>query len=273
MPAFFLLEVHMQTLSVLRRKPHMSISALKSFLTCPRRYRLQYIDRVRPDFYPAALALGSAWHEVLAVWLTGRAEDEKLEELLRERIRASLLEAEIPVLFDDEDETEDSFLERAARMLKTFGTSVPRPKVVLGTEIAFSTEIADPATGELLPVPVIGALDAVVVEQDGRGSLWEFKTSARRYSSTAGAVDHDAQLTLYKKAARELGFDGIRLRYLVTTKTKEPAVQVLDVERTDADERELVELFFAVHRAIDAGVDYRQRGWACSSCAYAGACR
>lgn len=263
----------MNSLIELRRKPHMSVSALKTFMTCPRRYRLQYIDRVRPVFYPVALALGSAWHEVLAVWLTGTTGDAELEGLLRDRIRARLLEAEVPVLFDDESETEETFIERAIRMLKTFGACVPRPTAVLGTEIPFSTEVADPATGELLPVPVVGALDAVVVEQDRLGSLWEFKTAAKKYPTKGGATEFDPQLTLYKKAARELGFDGVRLRYVVTTKAKEPAVQVLDVVRTDAEERELAELFFAVHRAIEAGVDYRQRGWACSSCAYAGACR
>lgn len=263
----------MNNLIELRRKPHVSVSSLRSFTTCPRRHRLQYIDRVRPDFYSAALALGSAWHEVLAVWLSGTAEDAELEELLRVRIRARLLEADVPVLFDDEDETEETFLERAVRMLKTFGASVPRPTAVLGTEIAFSTEVADPATGEVLPVPVVGAIDAVVIEQDGLGSLWEFKTSAKKYPNSGGAPEFDPQLTLYMKAARELGFDGVRLRYVVTTKAKEPAVQVLDVERTDADERELAELFVAVHQAIEAGVNYRQRGWACRTCQYASSCR
>lgn len=261
------------TLIELRRKPHTSISALKTFMMCPRRYRLHYIDHVRPDFYAAALALGSAWHEVLAVWLADTASEGELEELLRQRILSRLHEAEVPVLFDDEDETEDTFVERALLMFKTFRESVRRPKAVLGTEIPFAVDLVDPTTGEVLPVPVVGAMDAVALEEDGLGSLWEFKTAAKKYPVVGGTTDHDPQLTLYRRAARELGFDGVRLRYVVTTKTKAPQVQVLDVERTDADERELAEQFFGVHRAIEAGVDHRQRGWACASCAHAGACR
>jgi len=262
-----------QSLLELRKKPHTSISALKTFLACPRRYRHQYLERVRPDFYAAALALGSAWHEVLAVWLGEAASDAELEELLRDRIRSRLREADHPVLFDDDDETEDTFVERALVMFKTFRECVRRPKGVLGSEIPFALELSDPISGEVLPLPVIGALDAVVLEDDGIGSLWEFKTAAKKYPAVGGTTEFDPQLTLYRRAARELGFDGVRLRYLVTTKTRTPQVQVLDVERADADEAELAELFFAVHRAIQAGVDYRQRGWACSSCPYAGPCR
>lgn len=261
------------TLIELRRKPHTSISALRTFLTCPRRYRLHYIDHVRPDFFSAALALGSAWHEVLAVWLAEAASDGELEAQLRDRILSRLREAEVPVLFDGEDETEQTFIERALVMFKTFRESVRRPKVVLGSEIPFSIDMADPKTGELLPVPVVGALDAVVVEEDGGGSLWEFKTAAKKYPVVGGTTEFDPQLTLYRRAARELGFDGVRLRYLVTTKAKTPLLQVLDVERTEADEAELAELFFGVYRAVQAGVDLRQRGWACASCAYASSCR
>lgn len=259
------------TLIELRRKPHTSISALRTYLACPRRYRLSYVDRVRPDFHSASLSLGSAWHEALAVWLAGTADDAELVEVLRERIRARLREVDVPVLFDDEDETEEAFVERAIAMLDAFRTVVPRPLSVVGSEIAFQTEVTHPSTGEVLPLPVIGAMDAVVEDHDHHAVLLEFKTSKRRWSSEQLAGD--MQATLYRKAARELGFGAVRLRYLVATKAKAPQVQVLDVERTDADEAELAELFFDVHRAVQAGVDYRQRGWACASCPYASSCR
>ena len=131
-----------ESLSELRKRPHFSVSALKTFMQCPRKYRLQYFERARRDYYPAALALGSAWHEVLAAWLEETASDAELEALLRSRIRERLLEADVPVLFDDESETEESFIDRALRMLKKALTSFSWPKRVLGTEIAFSTEIA-----------------------------------------------------------------------------------------------------------------------------------
>lgn len=261
------------TLAELRKKRHLSVSAIKCFLSCPRKYRLAYVERVRPDYYPAALALGSAWHGAIAAWLNGEADDHALDARLRADLRERLRRDDVPILFDDADEDADHFTEHAVKMFKTFRESIPRPRTILGTEIAFETEIAHPSTGEGLSVPVIGAIDAVVVEDDGVGRLWELKTASKKWPSTGGATEHDAQVTLYRQAARELGYDGVALRVLVTTKAKEPQVQTLDIERSDADEAELAELFFDVYRAIEAGVSFRQRGWACRTCQYAGSCR
>jgi hypothetical protein len=114
-------------------------------------------------------------------------------------------------------------------------------------------------------------MDAIVVEEDGVGSLWELKTAKKKWSPDQ--AEFDPQVTLYRRAAREQGFDGVRLRILVTTKAREPAVQALDVVRNDGDETELAELFFEVHRAIDARIAPRQRGWACRTCQFATSCR
>ena len=143
--------------------------------------------------------------------------------------------------------------------------------MVLASELAFETEIVHPRTGEILGLPVIGAIDAIVIENNGRGALWELKTSKKRWS--ADQAEFDLQTTLYRKAARELGFDGVQLRVLVTTKAKVPEVQALDIHRNDVDETELAEVFFGVRRAIEAGVDHPVRGWQCRSCPYSGACR
>lgn len=259
------------SLAELRKKPHTSISALRTFLSCPRKYHLQYVVRSRPDFFPAALALGSAWHEAAANWLTRTGTDETLDAQLREAIRQRLHHDDVPVLFDDEDENEEHFIERAVTMFKTFRESTPRPNNVLASEIAFETEMVDPQTGEVLALPVIGAIDAIVIQADGRGALWELKTAKKRWS--ADQAEFDLQTTLYRKAARELGFDGVDLRILVTTKTKLSEVQTLDIHRNDANERELAEVFFGVQRAVAAGVDHPVRGWQCRSCAHASSCR
>ena len=60
-------------LTELRKKPHTSISAIKTFLTCPRKFHLQYVLKLQPAFRPAALVFGSAWHETIGAWLTSSA--------------------------------------------------------------------------------------------------------------------------------------------------------------------------------------------------------
>lgn len=259
------------TLAELRKKKHLSVSAVNAFLSCPRKYHLAYSEpRAPKDYFPASLALGSAWHAVVASWLNGEGDDAALDEHLREDLRDRLRQDDLPILFDTPEENAEHFIEHAVKMFKTFRQSVPRPVQILGTEIPFETALVHPTTGEVLPVPVIGALDALVIEEDGVESLWELKTG-RKW--TPDRVEHDGQVTLYRKAARELGYDGVRLRVLVATKAKEPQVQSLGIDRSDADEAELAELFFDVHRAIEAGVSFRQRGWACRTCQYASSCR
>lgn len=259
-----------ESLIELRKKPHTSVSALKTFVSCSRRYFLQYVLKVQPAFRPAALVFGSAWHETIGVWLTDpNVGAEQLQQHLRDGLTARL-RGESNVLFDDDDEDEGSLVDMAVRMLDAFITLVPRPEKTLAVEWAFQLALAHPLTREVLPVPLIGALDAVVLE-GGRGAVWELKSGKRRWS--ADQFEFDLQATAYGMAAREGGYDGVDLKFLITTKTAKPDVQRETVIRHRADERELAEIAFGVHRGVEAGVDYPNRGWQCGTCAFAAACR
>lgn len=257
-------------LSELRRGRHTSISRLKESLTCPRRYFLRHELKVTPDFRPAALALGVAWHAVVDEWLTRNATTEQLQDQLRDHLRAELVESDIPVLFDAEDENEGRFIDLALKMLRTFVARMKRPEKVLGVEVPFALELVHPATGEVLDVPVIGAIDALVVDQ-GRTALWELKTGAKRWS--VDQCETELQISMYLHAAQEKGLVDPALRIIVTTKAALPTVQVADVSRTTADIHELIETFFSVSRGIAAGVDHPVRSWMCKSCPYASSCR
>ncbi|MGK2932337.1 MAG: PD-(D/E)XK nuclease family protein [Solirubrobacterales bacterium] len=192
---------------------------------------------------------GSAWKELCA--------------LCNKQTRGS-------VSFDTAEQDEGTLVDTAIRMLDVFLAQVPRPEKTLAVEMAFSLELNHPKTGEVLPVPLIGSIDAVVLT-GGVGSIWELKTAAKKWSPEQ--LEHDLQITGYGIAARELGYDGARLEFIVVTKTTKAAVQREVAVRHEADERELVDVVFSVHRAIRAGVDHRARSWACSTCCYAAACR
>jgi len=155
------------------------------------------------------------------------------------------------------------------RMLDVFLARVPLPEQVHGVEVPFSLQLVHPVTGEIHPRPLIGAIDAIV-EERGRPAVWELKTGKKKWS--ADQLDFDLQPTAYGIAVRSLGYKDARLTLLVTTKGKTPDVQVEHLVRHRRDELELVETVFAVARAVDAGVDYPNRGWQCRSCPYAGAC-
>ena len=254
----------------LRKKPHTSVSAIKTFLTCPRRYFLQYQLRAQPAFRAAALVFGSAWHDTLGVWLL---HEEVPAEQLRQHLRDGLvrrLREENDVLFDDEEETEGTLIDTAVGMLDVFLAKVTRPETTLTIEMPFELHMAHPGTGEILPVPLIGAIDAVVIER-GRSAVWELKSGKKKWS--ADQFEFDLQATAYGMAARQGGYEGAALDFLVTTKTAKPDVQRATTVRHRGDEDELAETAFGVLRAAKAGIDIPNRGWQCRVCAFAGACR
>jgi CRISPR/Cas system-associated exonuclease Cas4 (RecB family) len=256
----------------MRALPHISVSQLKCFVSCARKFKFRYIDRAEPAFRGVALALGTAWHRTIDHRLVTHAEGRTSENgELHDFLRGALgheLHNGIPVLFDD-DEPEATLVDRAMRMLDVFVTTVGLPDKVLGVEVPFSVELVDHETGEVLPVPLIGALDAVVVNA-GEPTVLELKTGKKRWAQNE--LEFDLQPTAYRIGARELGFGEPRLELCVTTKAKTPTVQIEELVRTDADERDLVATAASVLRAVDAGVDHPIRGWQCRGCPYSGVC-
>jgi len=263
----------MQTLADLRAKPHTSISELKAFLSCPRKHAMRYIERAVPAFRPLALVLGSAWHETIAEHLTrSRREHQVPTDELRAHLRDGIVQGvegdAVPVLFEEEEQDIGAVVHAALKMLDVFLERVPLPDVIHGVEVPFSIQLVHPVTGEVLPRPLVGAMDAIV-EEDGHPVVLELKTGKRKW--TADQLDFDIQPTGYRMAARALGYNaGVNL--VLTTKGKKPDVQVEPLARHRRDERELVETAFAVARAVEAGVDYPNRGWMCRTCPYAQAC-
>ena len=53
-----------RSLETLRQRPHLSVSALKLWLSCPRKFRLHYVDKAEPSHRAISLVFGHAWHEL-----------------------------------------------------------------------------------------------------------------------------------------------------------------------------------------------------------------
>jgi CRISPR/Cas system-associated exonuclease Cas4 (RecB family) len=262
-----------QTLAQLRAAPHLSVSQLKTFLQCPRKHKLQYIDRVLPQFRPIALAFGTAWHDAIGHHLStstkaAPADRDELKAIFRDSLAIAVKSDGVPVLFDD-DETLGSATDLGLKMLDTFVERVELPDEVLGVEVPFSLQLVEPNHGDRLDRPLIGALDAIVMKDD-KPEVWELKTSKKKWS--ADQRDYDLQPSAYEIAAEELGHHGADVVLLVATKTKTPAVQVERLVRSKSDRRDLVATAFSVATAIAVGVDHPVRGWSCRGCPVAHAC-
>ncbi len=249
---------------------YLSVSRIQTHVRCPRQYAMKYIERMPPEFRPVALAFGSAWHETIGEYLerAGKATTPELVEVFAESLDHGLAEDDAPVLFQD-DETRDDLVETARQMIEVFRVKVPFPQRVIEIERSFSLELTHPATGEVLPVPVVGSIDAII-ENDGIKVVWELKSAKKKWS--ADQIEFDLQSSTYLSAARALGHENPQVELLITTKSKRPDVQIERLVRHRRDEQELAELTFAVLAAIETGIDYRIRGWQCRSCQWAGSC-
>jgi CRISPR/Cas system-associated exonuclease Cas4 (RecB family) len=299
----------MTTLAELRSKPHTSISQLKAFLQCPKKYEFQYITKIMPAFRPLALVFGTAWHTAIGCYLLGTGDiqpptEEELQDVLRDELARGIAAEDVPVLFEEEEQDVGAVTDVAMKMLHVFLEKIPLPTRVLGVEVPFAVQMADDVGGEVLPMPLVGALDAIVEEEQPeeiqpgeeqrradapggtpaqaepeerprgnttpRRTIWELKTGKKKWSRDQ--LDFDMQPTAYVTAARALGHGDTAVKLLVSTKGKTADVQVERLVRHDRDERELVQVALSVHRAVAAGVDHPLRGWQCSTCPFAYAC-
>lgn len=263
----------METLEALRAEPHLSVHSIRTWVDCPRKWRLRYLDRVRPAFRSIALALGTSIHRAVGHVLLERsaghrANRKRAVDLLNTTLHAEIHSEGPPVLLED-NETEADLHEQASAMLNAVIEAMPRPERVIGVEVPFRLELPD-AVGGTLALPLVGSIDAVTVES-GCPVYTELKTAKRRWSEDQLAFD--MQLTAYGMALRAKGFERPKPRLLAVTKAKTPVVQMESPHRGPQDERDFVATAASMLRGIRAGVDHPVRGWACKTCNVAGACQ
>jgi hypothetical protein len=180
----------------------------------------------------------------------------------------------IPLELADTDEGGPHQTDVGISMLQAFHEQADK---ALGTatveaiEHSFSVAIRDPHSGEELEEKLVGRIDLLLHDDGDRRVIVGHKTAAKRWSEDA--LRYDWRPAAYRLAARSSGLGDPRLRYQIPTKTRFPIVQIADVARDDEDERDFLRTVVGVLRAVEAGVDYPVRGWACRSCPFAHACK
>ena len=109
--------------------------------------------------------------------------------------------------------------------------------------------------------PLLGLLAGGVEAPDGA-------------AATAGASEHvSAEGALMKLGPVQLGWGDVGLKFNVVTKTKLPAVQVEDLRRDDNDIEDFLRTAVGVLAAVDAGISFPIRGWACRGCQFKARCK
>lgn len=255
----------------------VSVSQLKTFMSCPRKYEYRYVRGLPPEFQPVNLAFGTTFHSTAAFMFSTLKSAGALP--LLEELQQSFFEfwkaaasGPLPLQPDEEgDVVWDEHLALGFKMLIEFRGhfSGLEPGCVKGIEQPFTVDLHDPVTGELLDEKLTGVIDAVLVD-DGRPTITELKTASKKYGPDQ--LCFDIQPTAYSFAGEQLGLDGAALQYVIVTKTRKPAVQVEHLRRDEKDVDDLLYTVVGVLKAIDAGVSYPVRNWQCRGCPFKSAC-
>jgi putative RecB family exonuclease len=259
----------------MRKQPHVSFSQIDLYLRCPMKYKFTYVDRVEPEFVPAALAFGSGIHGAVAFLLRGVQEGKapRLDEVQGYFESYWALETQHrPVRFGEKD-TKESLLDLARRMLEVFHAKREPGAEVVAVEQPFDVPLIDLDTGEILDRALIGTLDLVERDAEGRIVVVDLKTAARKYDNLQ--VDASLQLSVYSYATSMNGLgdqEDLRLRFDVLTKTKQPELYRYWTQRDRAASVRLFRLVGEVVYAIEAGVFHPNPGWQCRDCQFRSSC-
>src|SRR6266498_4186117 len=103
----------------MRQQPHVSFTQIDQYLRCPLKYKFTYVDRLEPEFVPAALAFGSGIHGAAAFFLRGAAAGTQPSVADVQGYFEGYWQLETgnrPIRFGEEDTT-DSLLDLARRVL------------------------------------------------------------------------------------------------------------------------------------------------------------
>lgn len=250
---------------------HVSYSQIHTYLICPEKFRQQYVASRPPSHRSGDLVFGSAVHGALARYhahLMESGEKPPLDEVKREFDALWDIEQGdgAPVLWEDA-ETPDKLVERGHNLLALYHET-HTPRRVLAVERSFTLPAG--TLGGNQEEAIVGAVDLVEEDKDGTVYITELKTAGRRYDDIR--LQHDLQLSVYAAARVALGFPDARLRFRVLLKTKRPGIETYDVRREEEQLAEMRTVVTQVLRAIDHGIYYPLRSWACAGCAFRSTC-
>jgi putative RecB family exonuclease len=259
----------------MRQQPHVSFTQIDQYLRCPLKYKFTYVDRLEPDFVPVALAFGSGIHGAAAFLFRGRTDGTppSLAD-----VQAyfegywNLATGKRPVRFGDKD-SKASLLDLAARMLEVLYRSREPGTEIVAVEQPFNVPLIDQETGEVLDRSLVGTLDLLERDAEGRLVVVDLKTSARKYTDLQ--VEASLQLSVYSYATAMNGLadqDDLRLRFDVLTKTKQPELHRYWTQRDRAANLRLFRLVSEILHAIEAGVFHPNPGWQCKDCPFQSRC-
>ncbi len=250
----------------------LSASSIQLYLTCSLKWRFQYLDRLPRTFTSGNQAFGTTMHAALN-WLHKERKQSRnppLAEVLQvfeaDWYAQTQVEGGQPIRF--EDLTDVDLLLHKGKELLTQYYHLPAGRV-RDSEFYFTLPLVNPATGEVLDVPIRGVID--LVEQDD--AIVEFK--APQKAPPMADLPENIQVTVYAYAYEKLfGKLPREIRKISLVRTKSPRIDTQITGREERDFERLFNLGKEVLKGIRAEVFIPNRGcWLCKDCEYDQDCR
>lgn len=233
--------------------PYLSFSRIDKYLTCPERYRLYYLEGLRPRASPSALFFGSLIHQSLAELFKTGVDPVSTWKKLWGEVKDQ------PIRYGDKESWE-SLLSLGSRLLDLFlAEEVQKIGKVVASEDPFELSVST------LDVPLVGVVDLVTEGEEGT-TLIDFKTSSKAYAPHEAQLSD--QLTCYQLARPE----ATRAALAVFVKTKEPRIDWLVSHRRPQDLLEFIEKAAYVAGEITAHRFFKRPGQWCKSCDFLPVC-
>jgi len=263
-------------LADLRQRPHWSYSSIDGLVNrCSLAWAFRYVYKAEPEFRPASLVFGSAFHGALAFHAARRMRGKDCMASDCHEVFADLLATNCrsdgpPVRFGGQEDA-DVLIQQGQAMLDAYLSSLDPEEEITDVSVPFSVPLVD-ANGTALDKPLIGEYDLVVHGPDGIRTIVDWKTSARRWAEGKAATD--LQPTCYLWAERYQGRADTQFRFNVVTKTRTPACEQHHANREPGDFVRLGELVRVLERVVAHECFLpRDGGWECANCPYGTACK
>jgi len=245
----------------------ISVSQVNAYLSCPLKYRFQYVDKIPRPWRVAAMAFGSSVHAAVEWFqkerLAGRSP--KAPEVLKV-FDADWYAQNVEPLVFSERESREGLAEKGRGMLQLYVESTNGVKPV-AVEQWFELDLADPETGEVLEVRLRGVID-LVEEGD---VLVDLKTAGRSLES--GGLERHLQLSTYALAYFLLRGQMPKLRLDMLMKTARPRLDRHETTRSVEDLSWTARLIREVSLAIETEHFFPNPSWRCTECEYFAHCQ
>ena len=256
--------------------PHWSTSSLSSYLTCQLQYAFRYIYHLTPEHNPVAPLLGRAFHRAATWAAVKRKKGEEFSPAVAEDFfsEAFLVECKSAgeISFGDGD-TESSLDWQGRSLVACLCESWPEEQV-LETGTAFCVPLISYGGIRLSEKPIIGELDLLVRNAEGKTVIVDWKSAARKWP--AGKADKELQATVYLYsycAERRVKLDDVGFRFDVVTKTKTPSYTQYPTVRRYDDFHRMLWLVPSIEKAIKAECFIpNSNSYCCGDCVYGSAC-